>query len=128
MLKNSLKNNTLSRLNQDSRLRGNDGELTIYRCGLDFAKVSYCKSFAQSKGSLKTHSSIFRLPTLFQAALFRQRLPFPFCHLGNIRTVFADIAAVELQRFIHLVSKIRRFVAVHGLRGIFGNVESIHFR
>ena len=42
IFRNFLKNNLLHKFNQDSRLRGNDGELTI-SCGvLGFAKVSGC--------------------------------------------------------------------------------------
>ena len=48
-----LKNNSLHKLNQDSRLRGNDGELTI-SCGvLGFAKVSGC---------LTLHNCLMLLP------------------------------------------------------------------
>ena len=47
------KNNSLHKLNQDSRLRGNDGELTI-SCGvLGFAKVSGC---------LTLHNCLMLLP------------------------------------------------------------------
>ena len=42
IFKNRLKNNLLHKLNQDSRLRGNDGELTISYGILGFAKVSGC--------------------------------------------------------------------------------------
>ena len=48
-----LKNNSLHKFNQDSRLRGNDGELTI-SCGvLGFAKVSGC---------LTLHNCLMLLP------------------------------------------------------------------
>ena len=40
IFKNRLKNNLLHKLNQDSRLRGNDGEFTISYGVLGFAKVS----------------------------------------------------------------------------------------
>ena len=61
IFKNFLKNNSLHKLNQDSRLRGNDGELTISCGGLGFAKVSGRLYLYNNAPSPKT---IFRLPRL----------------------------------------------------------------